>query len=65
MVEVQGRCEPRFAAVRDAFAQNFAEGLELGASFCAMVDGVPVVDIWAGAADERGTPWQRDTIVNV
>jgi CubicO group peptidase (beta-lactamase class C family) len=24
-----------------------------------------VVDIWAGDADERGTPWERDTIVNV
>ena len=65
MLQVQGNYDPRFAPVKDAFARNFAEGLELGASFCATVDGVPVVDIWAGDADERGTPWDRDTIVNV
>jgi hypothetical protein len=65
MLQVQGNCDPRFAPVKDAFARNFAEGLELGASFCATVDGVPVVDIWAGDADERGTPRVRVTFVKV
>ena len=65
-VEVQGHCDARFAAVRDAFASNFREGREVGASFAATVDGEFVVDIWAGHADEARTrPWERDTIVNV
>jgi len=64
-MQIQGQCDPRFAAVSDAFAANFSEGLELGASFAATLDGVPVIDIWAGDADERGTVWREDTIVNV
>jgi CubicO group peptidase (beta-lactamase class C family) len=52
--------------VRDAFAKNFADGLEVGASFAATINGEYVVDIWAGCADAAGTrPWERDTIVNV
>jgi len=64
-VQIHGHCDERFGAVREAFAANFADGLELGASFAATLDGEPVVDIWAGDANERGAPWQRDTIVNV
>ena len=65
-VEVQGNCPPRFARVRDAFAKNFAEGLEVGASFAVALEGEMVVDVWAGHADAARTrPWQRDTIVNV
>src|SRR5256712_5695441 len=63
---IHGRCDPRFAAVRDAFAANFAAGREVGASFAATVEGEPVVDLWAGYADAATTrPWERDTIVNV
>jgi CubicO group peptidase (beta-lactamase class C family) len=63
---VHGRCETRFAAVRDAFAANFEAGREVGASFAATVDGEPVVDLWGGHADRAGTrPWEEDTIVNV
>src|SRR5437867_3906323 len=63
---VEGDCDPRFAAVRDAFAANFAAGREAGASFAATVDGRLVVDLWGGHADVAGTrAWRRDTIVNV
>ena len=63
---VHGECARRFAAVRDAFAVNFATGREVGASFAATVDGEPVVDLWGGFADAaRARPWERDTIVNV
>ncbi|MYG98338.1 MAG: beta-lactamase family protein [Acidimicrobiaceae bacterium] len=64
-MEVQGICKPGFEAVRDAFEANFAEGLEIGAAAAVTVDGEFVVDIWGGDADTDGTPWQRDTIVNV
>jgi CubicO group peptidase (beta-lactamase class C family) len=64
-MQIHGQCDERFLAVRDAFAANFDEGQELGASFAVTLDGEPVVDLWAGAADERGNPWREDTIVNV
>ena len=40
--EIHGTVEPRFAAVRDAFAQNFANGAENGAAFCMTLEGKPV-----------------------
>ena len=64
-MEINGICAPGFEAVREAFAKNFAEGLEVGAAAAVTVNGEPVVDIWAGDADPHGTPWAKDTIVNV
>lgn len=65
-VRSQGHVDPRFEAVRAAFESNFANGEENGACFCMTLEGKPVVDIWAGYADEAKTrPWDKDTIVNV
>ncbi len=65
-IEVHGHIDPRFEKVREAFLANFAAGGEIGASFCATIDGETVVDIWGGHADAAATkPWERDTIVNV
>jgi len=63
--EIHGHCEDRYAAVREAFRKNFEQGLELGASFSAVVGGETVVDLWAGDRNERGEAWEEDTIVNV
>ncbi|MDH5672711.1 MAG: beta-lactamase family protein [Myxococcales bacterium] len=58
-----GRVEPGFEGVRDAFEQNFAEGLELGAAFCLYVDGRPVVDLWGGVVDAAsGRAYAEDTL---
>jgi CubicO group peptidase (beta-lactamase class C family) len=63
---VQGFTEDRYAPVRAAFEANLASGADLGASFCATVEGEVVVDLWGGFADAARTrPWERDTIVNV
>ena len=63
---IQGLCDPRFAAVREAFAENFALRGEVGASVAVTVEGALVVDLWAGHADaDRSQPWTRDTLVNV
>jgi CubicO group peptidase (beta-lactamase class C family) len=63
---VHGSCDPRFAGVRDVFAEHLAAGLETGASVALAIDGRVVVDLWGGFADEARTrPWQRDTIVNL
>ncbi len=65
-VEVHGQCDSRFARVKEAFAENFAQGHEVGASLALMVDGKMAVDLWGGYADKAcSRPWERDTIVNV
>ncbi len=66
MTEIHGTYDPKFEAVCDAFARNFEEQLDVGASVAVSVEGETVVDLWAGHADEaRSRPWERDTIVNV
>ncbi|MEU6773128.1 serine hydrolase domain-containing protein [Streptomyces sp. NPDC046759] len=64
--QVHGHCDTRFAAVREAFEENFRERGELGAAVAVTVDGTTVLDLWGGWADAAGTrPWERDTLVNV
>jgi len=64
--EIQGSCDARFEGVREAFAENFRSRREVGAAVAVVVEGRPVVDLWAGHADMAGTrPWQRDTLANV
>ena len=63
---IHGTVDPRFERVREVFAQNFRERDEVGAAMALTVDGQPVVDLWAGWADQARTrPWERNTIVNV
>ncbi|MGW2613764.1 serine hydrolase domain-containing protein [Streptomyces sp. NPDC001500] len=64
--QVHGHCDPRFAAVRTAFEENFRDRGELGAAVSVTVDGVTVADLWGGWADPARTrAWERDTLVNV
>ena len=62
---IRGRFDPRFGAVRDAFAANFAERGETGAAACLMVHGTVVADLWGGRAGPGPRAWRRDTLVNV
>ena len=65
-VDIHGRCDERFAAVREEFTRNFEERGDLGAACSILIDGEPVVDLWAGWLDEdRTRPWERDAIVNI
>ncbi|MEV6558742.1 serine hydrolase domain-containing protein [Nocardia sp. NPDC051756] len=60
---IDGTVAPGFAAVRDAFAANFADQGDIGAAVCVYRDGQPVVDLWGGLADpEAGRPWERDKL---
>jgi len=62
-MSVQGHCDARFAAVREAFAENFASRGEVGASVCLYVEGEKWVDLWGGFRDAAGeAPWQQDTL---
>jgi CubicO group peptidase (beta-lactamase class C family) len=64
--EIHGHCDPRFAAVRDCFAENFRELGEIGAAVAIHIAGRPVVDLWAGLADRsERKPWTERTLVNV
>jgi CubicO group peptidase (beta-lactamase class C family) len=61
-----GTCDARFAAVRDAFRDNFAARGEVGAAVCVLLDGRAVVDLCGGWADAaRTVPWRPDTLVDV
>jgi CubicO group peptidase (beta-lactamase class C family) len=62
----QGACHPRYQRVREAFAETFRTGEEIGAAVSVTVDGETVVDLWAGYADPARTrPWTRETIVHL
>ena len=62
---VHGHCDPRFANVREVFAECLASDRELGAAIAFTLNGESVVDLWGGYADEARTrEWERDTIVN-
>jgi CubicO group peptidase (beta-lactamase class C family) len=63
---LDGTCDPRFEAVRQAFAENFVSRDEIGAGVCVRIGGATVVDLWGGWRDAaRTTPWERDTLVNI
>lgn len=66
MPVVHGECQARLEPVRAQLSAALAAGAEAGASLCAIADGQTLLDLWGGIADvDTGTPWQRDTIVNV
>ncbi|MGH7785529.1 MAG: serine hydrolase domain-containing protein [Candidatus Binatia bacterium] len=60
---IAGTTAPRFAPVREAFAQNFERCGDIGAACAVMHRGELVVDLWGGWADrEAGRAWQADTL---
>ena len=66
MTDISGFCEDRFHPVKEAFTQNFEEGLEIGASLGVTLKGKMVVDLWGGHTNaEKSHLWEQDTIVNV
>ena len=63
---VSGFVQDRFARVRETFSANLADGVDVGASFAATIEGEMVVDLWGGFADAARTrSWEKDTLVNV
>jgi CubicO group peptidase (beta-lactamase class C family) len=61
--EIEGHCDPRFAAVRDTLATNFRERNELGTAVTVYYGGEKVVDMWGGWMDAARTkPWREDTM---
>jgi CubicO group peptidase (beta-lactamase class C family) len=64
-IPVDGDCDARFAAVGEAFRENFVQRGEPGAAIALFIRGKPVVDLWGGWSDAaRDRLWQRETLVN-
>jgi len=65
-VNLHGTCDPAFAAVRDAFEDNFARRGEVGASVCIQAQTLSgpktVVDLWGGTCADGQTPWTEETV---
>src|SRR6195952_3521342 len=59
---VRGVADPNFVCAVRAFSQLFPGRRFGGGALCIYLDGQPVVDVWTGWADRRGTrPWNADT----
>ena len=52
---INGTVAPGFEPVREAFARNFADSIELGAGVSVYVGGQPVVDLHGGWIDQQRT----------
>jgi CubicO group peptidase (beta-lactamase class C family) len=65
MADINGSCDERFGAVRDALAKSL-DSTDVGASAAVYVGDELMVDLWGGYADaERTRGWERDTITCV
>jgi hypothetical protein len=63
---ISGKVKPGYEAVREAFARNFEEGWEVGASFAAFVGDEMVVDLVGGFHDQQFSKlYTRDTLQTV
>jgi CubicO group peptidase (beta-lactamase class C family) len=59
---VEGKVAAGFEEVAEALAAQLARDGAGGAAVCVTHHGEVVVDIWGGARDAAGTPWERDTV---
>ena len=63
---VSGSVADGWEPVRDVLAEHLDDGLDLGAAVAVYKDGLPVVDIWGGFADQTASrPWSRETVACV
>lgn len=63
MTSIQGHCDPRFAAVADAFGKSFSELGEIGAAVAVYEGDKAVVDLWGGVArPATGQAWAENTL---
>lgn len=66
MTMPQGYFDPRFASVRELFAEQMADPQARGAALCVTVGNETVLDLWQGVMDKDNRQvWEQDTLVNV
>ncbi|MGI9328490.1 MAG: serine hydrolase domain-containing protein, partial [Pseudomonadales bacterium] len=60
---LRGHYAPNFEPMAEAFARNFEEHGEVGASVCVTLHGETVIDLWGGTKDvKEQTQWLEDTM---
>ncbi len=65
-MNIEGRVQSGLEGVHEAFARNFDEYGDVGASFAVFANGECVVDLWGGFRDPgKSIPWTKDTLANV
>lgn len=64
-LRIHGHVNAGFEGVRDTFVENFARRHELGGACCVYLHGEKVVDLWGGARNKAGAPWDEETMVVV
>ncbi len=65
-IPISGHVASGLEPVREAFEANFSEDKELGAGFCAILNGEAIADLKGGWADRKKTRvWDDATIVPV
>lgn len=66
MHPIEGVCDPAFAPVKEAFAENFVARGDVGAAVCIVHQGRTVVDLVGGWRDAgKSECWTDRTLVNV
>jgi CubicO group peptidase (beta-lactamase class C family) len=64
--DTRGWTADGWEGVKEAFDQNFADGVEVGAGFSVYHDGQKKADLWGGIADrDSGKTWTEDTLIPV
>ena len=65
-VGISGFVAKGFEQVAEIFTRHFENGLELGAGFCAQIEGETVVNIYGGHTDRsRELAWAENTLVPI
>ncbi|MCC1497435.1 serine hydrolase domain-containing protein [Alcanivorax sp. 1008] len=59
--QVDGYSDPAFQAVERVFRSQLQKTAG-GGAVCVYHRGRKVVDLWGGVRDDRGNPWQQDTL---
>jgi CubicO group peptidase (beta-lactamase class C family) len=59
---LQGNIHPDFAGVAKVLRRILPKNGPGGAAVCVYHRGEKVVDAWGGTRDDRGNPWQEDTL---
>ncbi|KAI8885683.1 beta-lactamase/transpeptidase-like protein [Backusella circina FSU 941] len=62
-IPIQGFVDKEYDFVKDIFVNNFIQGLDVGASISAYVDGKQVLSLQGGWQDiEKGIPYTNETL---
>lgn len=65
-IPISGLCPKTLGRVKDAFAQNFGDGLECGASFAIVKEGEVIVNLVGGYTNRKKDQlWDERTLVPV